>query len=119
MTGFVRTLPGLVVRQAVAEPAEATVTVEGDIDLRNCEDLAVILAQVADDPAVRSIVVDLTAVPFLAGCGVRCLAGVREKIAQNDGRIALVVGPGAGGVRRLLELVGGFDLVECARVGGR
>ncbi|MFC5947422.1 STAS domain-containing protein [Pseudonocardia lutea] len=119
MAVFVRALPGLVVRQA-AEPGAATVvTVEGEIDLRNCDDLALVLAQVADDPAAGPVVVDLTAVCFLAACGLRCLAQVREKIEQNGGRISLVVGPGPGGVRRLLDLVGGFDLVGCAEVGGR
>ncbi|WP_345378263.1 STAS domain-containing protein [Pseudonocardia yuanmonensis] len=118
MTVSVRMLPGLVVRRVIAAPPEvAVVTLGGDIDLRNCEDLALILAQIADDRAVRSVVVDLLAVPFLAACGVRCLARVREEIECDGRRISLVVRAGPGAVRRVLDLVGGFDVVECVPVG--
>ncbi|MFI4939649.1 MAG: STAS domain-containing protein [Burkholderiales bacterium] len=55
--------------------------------------------------AQRRVVVDLTAVDFLASIGIRALIGNAKALHQRQGRMVLVVAPGSS-VAKSLETSG-------------
>ncbi|MFR9802273.1 STAS domain-containing protein [Pseudonocardia sp. RS010] len=99
-------------RATVTRP-DGTVLVlrlEGEIDLATRPVLDELMQQVAADPAIEHVIVDLTGVRFLAACGVRWLHRLRMQPAAR--RMQVVVSPGPGSLRRVLALVDGFEIVD-------
>ncbi|MCE0767638.1 STAS domain-containing protein [Pseudonocardia kujensis] len=93
------------------------VVLAGEVDLRNCAELEMVVAQEAAAPGVERVVVDLTEVGFLAVCGVRCLSRAQAKIRQNAASMLVAVSPQAKSLRRELELLGDFVLHEAVPAG--
>jgi anti-anti-sigma factor len=98
----------------VLRPGGAVVVIalQGEVDLANCAELHAVMRQVAADPTARQVIVDLTGVAFLAGCGVRCLARLQARLAARRARMQLVVSRDAGSLRRVLVLLDGFEIVD-------
>ena len=96
----------------------AVVALTGEIDLANCPELEVVVARLAADPGIERVIVDLTGVGFLAACGVRCLMGLRMRLAAEGHALQLVVSPDAGPVRRVLALIDGFDIADSLTEAG-
>jgi anti-anti-sigma factor len=96
----------------------AVVALAGEIDLANCPELEVVVARLAADPGIERMIVDLTGVGFLAACGVRCLMGLRMRLAAGGHPLQLVVSPDAGSLRRVLALMDGFDIVDSRAAAG-
>lgn len=108
-----RSLPGgllLTLRRPC--PDVVVVSIEGEVDLSNCPELDGVVMRVAADPGVERVVVDLTAVGFFAACGVRCLDRLQTRLAAGRHRMQVVVSPDSGTVRRVLDLVDGFEIVD-------
>jgi anti-sigma B factor antagonist len=77
-------------------------TVGGEIDLSTAPAFeAAIAGALAEDPAV--LVVELSAMEFLASSGIRILAATREKLGES-GQLAVVANSPA--TRRPIELLG-------------
>ncbi|MCE0768059.1 STAS domain-containing protein [Pseudonocardia kujensis] len=110
MEAWETSLPGGLLLTVQRAPV-AVVALAGEIDLANCLELEVVVTRVAADPGVEGVVVDLTGVGFLAACGVRCLTGLRMRLAAGGHPLQLVVAPDAGSLRRVLALIDGFDIV--------
>ncbi|GAA4677065.1 hypothetical protein GCM10023215_06950 [Pseudonocardia yuanmonensis] len=109
---------GLRLRVLRTDEAVVVLALAGEIDLANCTELDVLTAQVAADPTVEDLVVDLTDVGFLAACGVRCLVRTRNRASARHRRMLLVVAPDAGLLRRVLTLVDGFEIVDSLAEAG-
>ena len=77
----------------------AVVSVSGEIDLSNYEELGDVLGRAA--AGVRQIVVDLSAVDYLDSTGISTLINAARDTGAGGGRMRLVV-PGSSVIRRTL-----------------
>lgn len=85
--------------------APAVCVVRGEIDISNVDELRTGLAEAAS--AADAVVVDLSAVTFMASAGVRALVDAR----MTGGRpMAIVTGPG---VATVLRICGMPSIVPC------
>lgn len=99
--------------------APAVCVVRGEIDISNVDELRTGLEQAAS--AAGAVVVDLSAVTFMASAGVRALVDAR---ADGDRPMAIVTGPGVATVLRICGipsvvpcLTDRASAVEACRIG--
>ncbi|MCO7220721.1 STAS domain-containing protein [Klenkia sp. PcliD-1-E] len=94
-------------RIVVTDPVDGVVrvTVAGEVDTLSADELRTALSGALAGPGVCALVVDLTAVPFLAVPGLRPLLEARAS-AEASGRSLGVLAAGGGGVDRLLHRAG-------------
>jgi anti-anti-sigma factor len=78
------------VRSRPAADGVVVVSVTGEIDLANADELRAAFAPSLADPAVRLVVCDLSRVTFLACSGLSALLDVRQALARRDARIRVV-----------------------------
>ena len=87
------------------------VTVAGEIDLYTAPALRDGLTEAIESGALQ-LAVDLRSVPFMDSMGLGVLIGARRRLAEREGKIALVCEDGP--VRRVLDVSGlatVFDVV--------
>jgi anti-sigma B factor antagonist len=77
----------------------AVVSVSGEIDLSNCEELGDVLGRAA--AGASQVVIDLSAVDYLDSTGISTLVNAARHSGAVGGRMRLVV-PGSSFVRRTL-----------------
>ena len=97
---------------SVQERQEAgvhVISVAGELDLATAPALCARLDAARDGRRPR-LLVDLTAVEFCDSTGLRALLGAGSEVRAHGGRFALVCRP-AGGVARLLEMVGAAEWI--------
>lgn len=94
-------------RIVVGEPVDGAVRigVAGEVDTASAAELRAVLTAVLADPGVRGLVVDLTAVTFLAVPGLHPLLEAQAAAAATGRSMVVLAGP-AGGVDRLLRRAG-------------
>ena len=83
--------------------------VEGEIDIATASALDEAIEQAVSD-GKRNIAVDLEAVSFMDSTGLRTLIVAHRRLEDESGR--LVVIPGSGPIRRLLEVAGVVDTLD-------
>jgi anti-sigma B factor antagonist len=66
------------------------VSVAGEVDLANADELRAAFAPCLADPAVRLVVCDLSRVTFLACSGLSALLDAQRTLALRDARIRVV-----------------------------
>lgn len=76
----------------------------GEIDLSNAEELGVRVAEAAEGDAL-GVVLDLSEVEYIDSYGIFVIHGLRQRLAENQQALALVV-PSDGRIRRAIELIG-------------
>jgi anti-sigma B factor antagonist len=81
----------------------------GEIDLSNAEELGLRVAQAAPGDAL-GVVLDLTEVEYIDSYGIFVIHGLRQRLAENQQTLALVV-PGDARIRRAIEMVGISDVL--------
>ncbi len=102
-------------RIVVGEPVDGVVRVgvAGEVDTASAAELRAVLTAVLAGPGVRGLVVDLTAVTFLAVPGLHPLLEAQATAAATGRSMGVLAGP-AGGVDRLLRRAGlGADPAGC------
>jgi anti-anti-sigma factor len=94
-------------RIVVGAPVDGVVLVgvSGEVDIASADELRTALTGVLADPGVRGLLVDLTAVPFLAVPGLHPLLEARAA-ASATGRSMSVLALPDGGVGHLLHRAG-------------
>ncbi|SDH12612.1 STAS domain-containing protein [Klenkia brasiliensis] len=94
-------------RIVVGEPVDGVVPVGvvGEVDTASADELRVALTAVLAGTGVRGLVVDLTAVPFLAVPGLHPLLEAQATAAGSGRSMSVLAGP-HGGVDRLLHRAG-------------
>jgi anti-anti-sigma factor len=90
----------------------AHVGVAGEVDLANVREFRDALTPLAGDPAVRLVVCDLAAVPFLACSGLTVLLDVQEELVERGAALRLAAASPA--VLRSIHLTGLTDLLPVA-----
>ena len=91
-----------------ASAGTATVTLEGELDLANCESLGEVLREVTNRKPDH-VIVDLAQVSFLDSSGIRCLIGAVQDAARSG--TGLVVRQPQAAVRRVMEVCGVDELL--------
>lgn len=76
------------------------ITISGRLDIQGTEDIASQFATLTSSTE-RRIVVDLTAVKFLASLGIRSLITNAKALQQRGGKMVLLVGDNIAVVRTL------------------
>ncbi|GEL25840.1 hypothetical protein PSU4_47940 [Pseudonocardia sulfidoxydans NBRC 16205] len=94
-------------RVVSSEPGTVRVQLAGEIDLTNSDDLGRWLAEWH----VATLQIDLRQVRFLAVCGARRLAVLRTELDAGSRRLQ-VIPPDDVVIRRVLDALGPFELVE-------
>lgn len=85
------------------------ITIAGRLDIAGTEAIAVKFTNLAAS-AARRVVLDLTAVSFLASIGIRELITCAKALEQRGGRMVLYVGDNAA-VAKTLEVTGIDSLI--------
>lgn len=93
--------PGQLMVLARHEPADAFVTVAGEVDLLSAPRLTAALDEVLGT-GVRYIAIDLTETTFMDSAGIHTLVRAQQRAAGRH--VAFICGPGP--VLRALELLG-------------
>jgi anti-anti-sigma factor len=91
-----------------AAAGTVTVSVEGELDLANCESLRAVLREVTSRKPDQ-VVVDLAQLSFLDSSGIRCLIGAAQDAQAGETR--LVVRQPQPSVRRVMEVCGVDELL--------
>jgi anti-sigma B factor antagonist len=81
----------------------------GEIDLSNAEQLGVEIVGATPDDA-RAVVLDLTAVEHLDSYGIFVIHGLRQRLAESQQALVLIV-PSDARIRRAIELVRIGDVI--------
>ena len=96
--------------EIVALPGpQTTISLAGELDPATAPELDARLTALAADPAVTSVVIDLSQISFLDSSGLRVLVAGNEALRGRSADLILR-GPTAN-VRRILEVTGLTDLV--------
>ena len=96
-------------RWSISASADAvTVTLEGELDLANCESLRELLREITSRKP-GEVFVDLAQLSFLDSSGIRCLIGVAQDAARNE--TTFVVRQPQAAVRRVMEVCGVDELL--------
>jgi anti-sigma B factor antagonist len=85
------------------------VAIVGRLDMEGAESLSPRLMELLETPR-RAIVIDLSAVRFLASVGIRVIVASAKAVQERGGKLTLVVAPGSS-VALSLEATGISDLV--------
>jgi anti-anti-sigma factor len=88
---------------------QTTVSLAGELDPATAPDLSSRLLELAADPGVTSVVIDLAQVSFLDSAGLRVLVSANEALRARSADLVLR-GPSPN-VRRVLEVTGLTDLI--------
>jgi anti-anti-sigma factor len=97
--------------EIVALPGpQTTVSLAGELDPATAPDLQARLLELAADPAVNRVVIDLAQISFLDSAGLRVLVSANEALRSRSAELVLR-GPSAN-VRRVLEVTGLTDLIS-------
>jgi anti-sigma B factor antagonist len=80
----------------------AVVTPRGELDVAGTPPLEDALAEVASEPAVQGVVVDLSKLEFMDSSGLRAVVLADQRMQAEGLRFALV--PGGESVQRVFEL---------------
>jgi len=89
------------------------IEINGRLDMAGTDSVASKLAELAAQ-AKKGVVVDLTAVQFLASIGIRALITTAKAVQQRGGKMVLVVAGGSSVVMSL-EATGVNDLIPVFR----
>ena len=90
----------------------ARVTLSGRLDIAGAEVIALPLATVAG--AKQGLIIDMSAVSFLASIGIRALVASAKAVQQRGGKMVLVVNGGSS-VLMSLEATGVDQLIPVFR----
>lgn len=85
------------------------IEITGRLDMPGTESVAAKLVELVDAPK-KAVVVDLSALKFLASIGIRALIESAKRVRQRGGRMVLVV-DGASTVMLSLEATGVDELI--------
>lgn len=85
------------------------IEITGRLDMPGTESVAAKLVELVDAPK-KAVVVDLSALKFLASIGIRALIESAKRVQQRGGRMVLVV-DGASTVMLSLEATGVDELI--------
>ncbi|MDP2823356.1 MAG: STAS domain-containing protein [Sulfuritalea sp.] len=85
------------------------ITITGRLDIQGTDEIATQFAALAA-AAQRRVVVDLTAVSFLASIGIRTIISNAKAVQQRGGKMVLLVGVDST-VAKTLQLTGIADLI--------
>ena len=88
-----------------------TISVQGELDLANADELERELKRVESTDAL-SIVLDLSALTFIDSTGVGLLVSAHTRSRADSDRFTLLRGPSS--VQRVLELTGIVDILPFA-----
>ena len=91
-------------------PGVAVLGVAGEVDLATAPRLEAAI-ELAFDPPVPRVVLDLSGVTFLASRGLAVLLDAHRRAAEHDVRLEVVVG--GPPVRRVLEISGLIAVLRC------
>jgi anti-anti-sigma factor len=91
-------------------PGVVRVSLTGEFDLENSAELAAVLHEVADDPAVDRVTLDMAGTTFIDSSGVRAVMNAHHAACQ--GGKSFRVASWSRGVRRLFELLELADALE-------
>ena len=83
--------------------------ISGRLDMPGTEEIATKLVELAAAPK-RAVVVDLSALKFLASIGIRALIASAKEVRRRGGKMVLVVNGGST-VRMSLEATGVDQLI--------
>jgi len=96
--------------EIVALPGpQTTISLAGELDPATAPELQARLSALADDPAVTSVVIDLSQISFLDSSGLRVLVAGNEALRTRSADLILR-GP-SDNVRRILQVTGLSDLI--------
>jgi anti-sigma B factor antagonist len=96
--------PRVEVGLSVIGPGLAVVEVAGEIDMATVQVLSAALVQAAVWPRPEVLLVDLSQVTYLAGCGLHALLTAHSTAEATNGELRLVSASRA--VQRVIELTG-------------
>ena len=85
------------------------ITITGRLDIQGTDEIATKFAALAAS-AQRRVVVDLTAVSFLASIGMRAIIGNAKAVQQRGGKMVLLVDDDST-VLKTLEITGIADMI--------
>lgn len=85
------------------------IMVTGRLDMEGTDTVSARLMELVEAPK-KGVVVDLSAVGFLASVGIRVLIASAKAVQQRGGKMAIVVAPGST-VALSLEATGVNDLI--------
>ena len=88
-----------------------TISMQGELDLANADDLERELIRVEGSDAL-SIVIDLSGLQFIDSTGVRLLLSAHARSRADSNRLTLLRGPKP--VQRVFELTGILDILPFA-----
>lgn len=96
--------------EIVALPGpQTTISLVGERDPATSPQLQARLVELADDPAVSSVVLDLSQISFLDSSGLRALVAGNEALRAREADLVLR-GPSPN-IRRILEVTGMGELI--------
>ena len=85
------------------------ITIAGRLDMEGADSVSARLAELVEAPK-KGVVVDLSAVRFLASVGIRVLIASAKTVQQRGGKMAIVVAPGSS-VSMSIEATGVNELI--------
>jgi anti-sigma B factor antagonist len=100
------------IRSELADDGTATVTVLGEIDFSNCDEVAQGIRDVVAEWSPPTVWVDLRAATFIDSTGLGALIEGYRAVSESDARF-VVVNP-TEGLRRVLTLTGLCELFGLA-----
>lgn len=80
------------------------ITISGRLDMEGTDSMSARLMELVEEPK-KGVVIDLSAVRFLASVGIRVLVANAKAVQQRGGKLALVVAQGSS-VSMSLEATG-------------
>ena len=96
--------------EIVALPGpQTTLSLAGELDPATAPTLEARISELAADPAVSSVIVDLSQITFLDSSGIRVLVSANEALRSRSSELVLRR-PGPN-IRRILEVTGLTDIV--------
>jgi anti-anti-sigma factor len=81
-----------------------SISISGRLDMEGTDSLSARLMELVEEPK-KGVVVDLSAVRFLASVGIRLLVASAKVVQQRGGKMVIVVGQGTS-VAMSLEATG-------------
>jgi anti-anti-sigma factor len=85
------------------------ITISGRLDMEGTDTVSARLMELVEEPK-KGVVVDISAVRFLASVGIRALLASAKVVQQRGGKLAIVAAPGSS-VSMSLEATGVDELI--------
>ena len=96
--------------EIVALPGpQTTLSLAGELDPATAPQIEARIAELAADPAVSSVVIDLSGITFLDSSGLRVLVAGNEVLTNRTSE--LILRNPSRNIRRVLEVTGLTDLI--------